>query len=206
MTDATPIHRSSWLSDAQRERFWAKIDKNGPIPDISDPLITSPATPCWEWTAARNSDTGYGAFVSPPPRKGKTAQAHRIMYMEVFGPVADGMHIDHMCRNRGCVNPEHLRCVTHQENILAGATVPAMRAKITHCPQGHEYTPENTEVSKRRQRHCKTCRRARSEAFRATHRAEINARAAIYRAANREQIRERQREARARRAQENPSP
>lgn len=166
MTDGEPIVRSSWLTEGSRERFWAKVVKNGPLPDFTDPLVTAPNTPCWTWTAAHHRDNKYAVFVPPPPRKGKTAQAHRIMYMEVLGPVADGMHIDHMCRNRGCVNPDHLRCVTHRENLLAGDTVVAKRAAVTHCPKGHEYTPENTTLSRRNQRHCRACRRARQAAYR----------------------------------------
>jgi len=153
--------KTSWLTDRKRELFWGKVDKQGPLPDRTDPLVTAPPTPCWIWTAAL-SEAGYGAFTPPEEiRRGNTAAAHRISYMEIEGGIEEGLEMDHLCRNRTCVNPEHLEAVTRQENLLRGETVSAMRSRITHCPQGHEYTADNTAISTRNQRSCRTCKRGR---------------------------------------------
>lgn len=76
------------------ERFWAKVNKTAA---------------CWEWTASKHS-TGYGQF------SGNQNGAHRIAYTLCIDPIPEGMEVDHICHNRGCVNPAHLRLATHQEN------------------------------------------------------------------------------------------
>lgn len=67
---------------------------------------------CWFWLGATNSD-GYGRIRI----EGKTKFAHRIYYEHHIGPIPDGLELDHLCRNRSCVRPEHLEPVTHKENI-----------------------------------------------------------------------------------------
>ena len=79
------------------ERFWAKVDKSGS---------------CWLWTGARVSARGYGVF----RLDGRNVVAHRVSYAWAYGPIPSGYEVDHMCFERGCVNPEHLRLLTHQEN------------------------------------------------------------------------------------------
>jgi len=70
------------------------------------------------------------------------------------------LEIDHLCRVRCCVNPDHLEAVTHRENILRGNTFAAVNAAKTHCPKGHEYTPENTRIHTGGRRQCIACSRA----------------------------------------------
>lgn len=108
---------------------------------------------CWKWTASLNSN-GYGQLWDP--EVGRARGAHRIVYEMMVGPIPDGLTLDHLCRNRTCVRPDHLEPVTNRENILRGESPSASHAKKTHCPRGHEYTPENT-YQYARGRQCRTC-------------------------------------------------
>jgi hypothetical protein len=105
------------------ERFWNKVDTSGD---------------CWLWTAAQNG-TGYGTF----KLDGKMVLAHRFVMECQIGVIPEGMVTDHLCRNRLCVRFDHLELVTQGENILRGLKG-NLKPRDTHCPKGHEYTPENT--------------------------------------------------------------
>ena len=111
---------------------------------------------CWEWQRARSA-AGYGVLRI----KQKNHYAHRLMYEKLVGPIPDGLTIDHLCRNRGCLNPAHLEVVTGGENTLRGDGPTARHARQTHCVHGHEFTPENTRISRRGNRVCRTCHRER---------------------------------------------
>jgi hypothetical protein len=95
---------------------------------------------CWLWTGARLV-TGYGS-VGVPGRGDKSQSAHRYVYTRLVGEIPAGLHIDHLCRVRCCVNPEHLEPVTQQENNRRAASFKA--SNRTHCRNGHEATPANT--------------------------------------------------------------
>lgn len=86
--------------------------------------------------------------------------AHRIVYEQEVGAIPDGLQIDHLCRNRWCVNVEHLEPVTIAENVLRGEGITAINARKTHCIHGHEFTEKNTYVRPDRTNHrdCRICR------------------------------------------------
>ncbi len=134
--------------------------------------VVDSATGCWNWTGYVRSD-GYGE-IQLGRRGVGAALAHRVSYELHVGPIPDGMEPDHICRNRACGNPAHLEAVTRTENIVRGEAPAAVRAamvRITHCPQGHEYTPENTYVARTARgytnRMCRTCQRERMRQRRA---------------------------------------
>lgn len=111
---------------------------------------------CWEWVGFV-SKTGY-AYTS---RNRKKVIAHREVYEKFRGPIPEGMTIDHKCRKRDCVNPDHLEVVTQGENVLRGNAPTAHNARKTHCPKGHEYTSENTAIYGHSRR-CRSCYRTSS--------------------------------------------
>ncbi len=111
---------------------------------------------CWGWIGTRNN-RGYGRYRAVRGSN-REVVAHRIAYEMVIGAVPDGLQLDHLCRNRGCVNPWHLEPVTCRENLMRGVGFSAVNAMKTHCPEGHEYTAANTYINVRRYgRHCRTC-------------------------------------------------
>lgn len=107
---------------------------------------------CWTWTASKNP-RGYGNF----RLEGKTRSAHRVAFEISGGSVDDGFELDHLCRNRACVNPEHLEVVTHAENCRRSANGYELTGK---CQSGlHEMTDENVAVRQDgRGRECKRCK------------------------------------------------
>lgn len=86
---------------------------------------------CWEWIGTVNSG-GYGSF-----NDGRQFKAHRWSYARFKGPIPPSLTLDHLCRNRRCVNPDHLEPVTNRENILRGNGPTAENARKTHCKRGH---------------------------------------------------------------------
>lgn len=131
-----------FLNSYDIERFWGKVAEgdNG----------------CWVWKAQTRK--GYGIF----RLKNRKQQAHRVSYTLVKGDIPDGLVIDHLCRNRKCVNPAHLEAVTNKENILRGKGLCAENKTKTECPKGHKYSDDNTYIDTTGSRVCKLCRRERN--------------------------------------------
>ncbi len=132
-------------ADELRRRFAAKVH------------VVRGAEGCWFWTGTRKS-TGYGQFWNGH----RTVQAHRWSWEQRNGPIPEGLEIDHLCKQRDCVNPRHLEVVTRGENVRrssSGAATAAVHAARTHCREGHELTPENTYVPQPGWRRCRTCMR-----------------------------------------------
>ena len=118
---------------------------------------------CIEWIAGNNG-VGYGLFYFG---RGVRGYAHRWAYEHYVGPIPDGLHLDHLCRNTKCVNPDHLEPVTCQVNLLRGEGPSAKHAKKTHCPQGHPYSGDNLYTHPTKGiRYCRACGRIRAAAAR----------------------------------------
>lgn len=147
------------MRKTMEERFWEKVA----APD-------SDGCRRWRAGAARG---GYGIFYLGGGRAEKQYEsAHRVAYRLAGNEIPAGFVVDHLCRHPWCVEPTHLEAVTHDENLRRGVgrdITRARHARVTHCPEGHEYTPENTYLSGpgHRNRNCKTCSFARTRARRA---------------------------------------
>lgn len=106
---------------------------------------------CWEWEGTITR-TGYGLT----RYEGRSQPAHRVIWTILVGPVPAHLDLDHLCRNRGCVNPDHLEPVTRSENCRRGQTGGYLGNR-THCSNGHEYTISNTHIRPDGSRACRTC-------------------------------------------------
>lgn len=137
------------------DRFWVKVNKDGPIPEYKPELGS-----CWIWTGAKHK--GYGSVRID----GVGFGTHRVSYEWCIGPIPEGLHVDHLCRVRACVRPSHLEAVTQSENNRRAAEAQ------THCKQGHPFTPDNFFLRQGRWRVCKQCNRDNVRRVNARKRAE----------------------------------
>lgn len=129
------------------ERFWSKVVKSDG---------------CWRWLGAPQPD-GYALIKIAHQMR----PAHKVAYEYTIGAVPDGLQLDHLCRNRGCVNPAHLEPVTARENTMRSPiALGALNARKTHCPQGHPYDESNTVVTSSR-RTCRICNAEKQRRYRA---------------------------------------
>jgi hypothetical protein len=122
-------------------------------------IEVDPITGCHLWTGRLNN-CGYGVMTfTQAGYRTATLSAHKVSYELTNGRVPDGLVIDHLCRVRHCVNPDHMEAVTSRENVMRSPVAQAaINARKTHCPQGHLYTPENMyTVTKAGGRQCRIC-------------------------------------------------
>lgn len=158
-----PARRSNWKAKRPAaERFWEKVSK--------DPHPKG----CWLWTAHVNWG-GYGAFMVDTNGKRRPRGAHRFAYELARGPIPAGLQLDHLCRVRNCVNPDHLEAVTPLENVRrgnAGIGSGSRQLAKTSCPHGHPYDEANTGYNTSGGRICRRCARERARARRAAKRAQ----------------------------------
>lgn len=138
------------LTESEKTRFESRIRKE--------------SNGCHVWTGPLDKD-GYGSF----HLRRKRRRAHRVAWYDMRGEIPDGLVVNHACRNRACVNAQHLQVVTVAENTLKdSSTVSAINARKTHCPEGHPF--DRTFRTKRGsgvQRYCSICDAAKKKRLRA---------------------------------------
>jgi len=138
-----------------RARFEAKIDKS------------AGEDGCWPWLASTNGKSGYGIFRGGKGRdkygSKKWILAHRYAYELEYGDIPDGLQIDHLCKNRLCVNPRHMEAVSQRINTLRSDGPSAKQARQTHCIHGHPFDILNTRIEKGGKRRCLACTRERDK-------------------------------------------
>lgn len=131
------------ITESDGRRFWAKVEKT---------------ESCWLWTAVHYPNS-YGQFGFSRGGVSRSVGAHRVAWALVNGEPPEGLVLDHVCRVRGCVNPDHLRLVTNRENILAGISPSAVNAAKVTCSNGHDLS--TARITTDGSRSCRDCHRER---------------------------------------------
>lgn len=150
MPATEPVHEPS-PAPAQPEKVPASVLMRF----VAKVGSAEPGSTCRHWQASVDRN-GYGRF----KLNGRMALAHRVAYQFFIGPVPAGACLDHLCRNRSCVNPLHLEPVSGSENTLRGGGPTAQNAARTQCINGHPFDESNTYTQGGRRRQCRTCNAA----------------------------------------------
>jgi len=125
---------------------------------------------CWQYTGSRDK-YGYGRLTVwyPATKSFKTEKTHRLVYEGLIGNIPSGLTIDHLCRNRACVNPDHMEVVTNHENTLRGIGPSAINHRRTECQRGHPLSGPNLHMRPSGRRQCLTCKHAADARLYALH-------------------------------------
>ena len=137
---------SIYTTDRIRERIWTKS-------------VPVPWSGCWLWDGRINK-AGYGIL-----QLGNQDLAHRVSYEAFESKIPNGLTLDHLCRVRCCVNPDHLEMTTMRENTLRGESFSAKNARKDYCSNGHPLSGNNLKIGPSGRRCCRACWRARSRAY-----------------------------------------
>lgn len=130
------------------ERFWLRVNKNGPCSDYAPHLGS-----CWIWTGTVSN--GYGVI----SRNNRPEKAHILSYTWEYGEIPDGWERDHLCHVTVCIRPDHLEAVPPRINKIRGNGFSGINARKTQCPKGHPYDDSNTYVDPKGSRICRECAR-----------------------------------------------
>ena len=139
------------------QRFWARLVQLHP--KIRTRVAVDDRSGCWPW---RGDKGRYGYGLAPADAEGRRTGAHRLLYQELVGPIDPELTLDHLCRNRICVNPAHMEPVSRWESVRRGTNHAAQGLRRSTCPRGHPYDM----VDGRGWRKCRTCRNALDRARR----------------------------------------
>lgn len=137
----TTAHLEAW-GERSRRKFWTRVEKTDG---------------CWQW---RGSVTGYGYGQYGHGLPGLTMRVHKLAWEAQNGPVPVGLVLDHLCRNRLCVRPDHLQAVPNRVNVLRGEGLSAVNARKRHCRRGHPFSDRDADGRRR----CEQCERIKYEA------------------------------------------
>ena len=133
-----------------------KFERSAPRDaQIANALLKYSVVPtgCWLWSGTI-ANTGYGQVWV----MGRRFSAHRFFYQSHVGPINSSQVVDHLCRNRSCVNPAHMELVTNKENILRGISPSAENARKTECKRGHKLEGDSVYLYMGKVRMCRLCR------------------------------------------------
>jgi hypothetical protein len=133
------------------ERFWQHVEQT---------------ETCWIWHGVVGT-RGYGQIAGMYNGQYKLFLAHRYAYLIHVGPIPTHLTLDHLCRNKRCVNPAHLEAVSRWENVRRGDTVTGINSRKTHCIHGHPFDDDNTYVTKDGTRQCRTCAKRLEQEYKA---------------------------------------